>query len=94
MTTEISTEFKDAFLTFPTSIKQDIYCFKLNTDDHFDAKPIDKYLRGKGVEFKRTMQYSKAKCIGWHVYKIPAKKRIENFEENINFCKNLFLINN
>lgn len=76
-------------ITYPSSIKDNTYCFKLNTDDYYNAKPIDEYLRAKGVEFKRTKQYSKTKCIGWHIYKIPAKERIKNFEENVNFCNSL-----
>lgn len=87
---QISTNIKEAFITYPNSIKSTHYCFKLNTDDYFDAKPIDNYLKSKGVIFKRSKQYSNTKCIGWHVYKIEAKKPICSFEENIAFVESLF----
>ena len=77
-------------ITYPNSIKSSEYCFKLNTDDYFDPKPIDIFLKSIGVDFKRTKQQSKAKCIGWHVYKIKAKKPIQSFEENIQFIEQLF----
>jgi len=94
MTNLLSTTFKEAFITFPNSIKDNVYCFKLNTDDYFDAKPIDSYLRSKGIEFKRTKQYSNSKLIGWHIYKIPSKVRIKSFQDNIEYCKALFIENN
>jgi len=90
--TQASTHIKEAFISYPNSIKNNEYCFKLNTDDYFDAKPIDQYLKSKGVNFKRTKQYSKTKCIGWHIYKIKADKRISSFEENIKFVQSLFIL--
>lgn len=86
----LPTQIKQAFITYPDSIKSTHYCFKLNTDDYADAKPIDNYLRSIGVDFKRTKQQSKTKCIGWHVYKIKAEKPIQSFEENTAFCEFLF----
>lgn len=79
-------------ITYPNSIKSSEYCFKLNTDDYFDPKPIDLFLKSIGVDFKRTKQQSKTKCIGWHVYKIKAKNPIQSFEENIQFVEQLFKI--
>jgi len=84
-------DFKNAFITYPKSIKSSHYCFKLNTDDYLDPKPIDNYLRELGVEFKRTKHQHKTKLIGWHVYKIKADKPIMSFEENIRFTEALFL---
>jgi len=82
---EMKTEFKNAFIGYPKSIKSTEYCFKLNTDDYPDNRLIDSYLKLKGIDFKRTKQQSKTKCIGWHVYKIRAKKPVQCFEDNIKF---------
>lgn len=78
------------FITYPKSIKSNQYCFKLNTDDFPSSKAIQAHLKSKGIEYKKTMQYSKTKLIGWHVYKIKAEKEISSFKENIDFVENLF----
>jgi hypothetical protein len=83
---------KEAFITYPRSIKSTHYCFKLNTDDYIDPKPIDNYLKQLKVEFKRTKQQHATKCIGWHVYKIKANAPIKSFEENISFVESLFTV--
>jgi len=78
------------YITYPTSIKSSHYCFKLNTDDFFDPKPIDSFLKSKGIEFKRTKQTSSIKLMSWHVYKIKADDPIKIFQQNIEFIETLF----
>jgi len=78
------------YLEYPKSIKSGEYCFKLNTDDHFDATPISNYLKSKGIAYKKSKTQSKVKLMGWHVYKIKAEQPIKDFEQNIAFCEQLF----
>lgn len=77
-------------ITYPNSIKTNEYCFKLNTDDYPSRKPINVFLRNKGINFKYYKQYSNTKLIGWHVYKIKSDKPIKSFSENVDFAENLF----
>lgn len=79
------------FITYPNSIKTDTYSFMLNTDDFFDAKPINDYLKSKDIIYTKSKNYSKTKCMGWHVYKIKTNDNIKSFDQNIKFVENLFL---
>jgi hypothetical protein len=88
---EKTTELKyKAYITYPRSQKSTEYVFKVNTDDHLDPKPIDAFLKSKGIQFKRIYQQHKHKCIGWHVYKVKSETVIKSFEENVNFVEKLF----
>ena len=78
------------FITYPNTVKSDTYSFMLNTDDYFDVKPINDYLKSKNIVYTKSKTYSKTKCIGWHVYKIKTNEPIKSFDENIKFVENLF----
>ena len=90
LSNELKTLKHKIMITYPASIKSTHYCFKVNTDDFFDPKPISDFLKGKGIDYEKSKQYSTTKCMGWHVYKIKAKKPIGSFQENIEFVENIF----
>ena len=81
---------KNIILEYPKTIKSTEYSFKVNTDDWFDTKPLTDFLRNKGVCFKKNRTQSKTKCMGYNVFKIKSNKPIMSFQENIDFCEELF----
>lgn len=84
-------EPKKLVLQYPTSIKSNEYCFKVNTDDFFDCSEIKKHLTKKGISFTKSLTKDKSKLIAWHVFKIKSNKPIKEFIENVVFCQNIFL---
>lgn len=77
------------YITYPRSVKEDVYCFKLNSDDLPNSKLFDSFLKTKGIKYKKTMQYSQTKAMHWAVYRIPTTDLITRFQQNKDYAENL-----